>query len=244
MTDKGNDKESGKEIPPEKFEFDAMHLQVGGRIQFITHRTIKPVRHFSSLIGYLRDEYLIVKTPQENGKAIVLDEGDKLTIRVFSGVSVCSFACSVLRVFGRPLRYLHLSFPDTIAGTSLRGAMRVKVELLAQLMCRDQPEVPVCIVNLSVSGALIESPCMLTPDDEGVALSFTLLVPPNKHQMRLNTRARIQNVSVGKPSNGHAAQVAEIHTYGVQFLDLEPTHYTLLQNLTYEALIADRQKIV
>ena len=40
------------------------------------------------------------------------------------------------------------------------------------------------------------------------------------------------------------AGVAEIHTYGVQFIDLEPTHYTLLQNLTYEALIADRQKIV
>jgi hypothetical protein len=29
----------------------------------------------------------------------------------------------------------------------------------------------------------------------------------------------------------------------VQFIDLDPTHYTLLQNLTYEALLADRQKI-
>jgi c-di-GMP-binding flagellar brake protein YcgR len=36
----------------------------------------------------------------------------------------------------------------------------------------------------------------------------------------------------------------EVFTYGVQFIDLEPTHYTMLQNLTYEALIADRQKIV
>jgi hypothetical protein len=32
--------------------------------------------------------------------------------------------------------------------------------------------------------------------------------------------------------------------YGVQFVDLDPVHYTLLQNLTYEALLADRQKIV
>ena len=199
------------------FEFEQMNLQVGGRIQFITHRTIKPIQHFSTLIGYVKDEYLIVKIPQENGAAIVLNEGDKLTIRVFSGV---------------------------IQGTSLRTAMRVKVEIPAQLNYRDVPAVPVFIVNLSVSGALIESPCMLTPDDDGVALSFTLLVPPNKHQMRIHARARIQNVSVGKPSNGHAAQVDEIHTYGVQFIDLEPTHYTMLQNLTYEALIADRQKIV
>ena len=226
------------------FEFEQMNLQVGGRIQFITHRTIKPIQHFSTLIGYVKDEYLIVKIPQENGAAIVLNEGDKLTIRVFSGVTVCSFSCSVLRIFGRPLNYVHLSFPDAIQGTSLRTAMRVKVEIPAQLNYRDVPAVPVFIVNLSVSGALIESPCMLTPDDDGVALSFTLLVPPNKHQMRIHARARIQNVSVGKPSNGHAAQVDEIHTSGVQFIDLEPTHYTMLQNLTYEALIADRQKIV
>ncbi len=226
------------------FEFEAMNLQVGGRIQFITHRTIKPIQHFSTVIGYVKDEYLIVKIPMENGASIVLNEGDKLTIRVFSGVTVCSFSCSVLRIFGRPLNYVHLSFPDTIQGTSLRTAMRVKVEIPAQLSYRDVAAVPVFIVNLSVSGALIEAPGMLTPDDEGVALSFTLLVQPNKHQMRVNTRARIQNVSVGKPSNGHAADVAEIYTYGVQFIDLEPTHYTLLQNLTYEALIADRQKIV
>jgi c-di-GMP-binding flagellar brake protein YcgR len=226
------------------FEFEAMNLQVGGRIQFITHRTIKPIQHFSTVIGYVKDEYLIVKIPMENGASIVLNEGDKLTIRVFSGVTVCSFSCSVLRIFGRPLNYVHLSFPDTIQGTSLRTAMRVKVDIPAQLSYRDVTAVPVFIVNLSVSGALIEAPSMLTPDDEGVALSFTLLVQPNKHQMRVNTRARIQNVSVGKPSNGHAADVAEIYTYGVQFIDLEPTHYTLLQNLTYEALIADRQKIV
>jgi c-di-GMP-binding flagellar brake protein YcgR len=226
------------------FEFEAMNLQVGGRIQFITHRTIKPIQHFSTVIGYVKDEYLIVKIPMENGASIVLNEGDKLTIRVFSGVTVCSFSCSVLRIFGRPLNYVHLSFPDTIQGTSLRTAMRVKVDIPAQLSYRDVAAVPVFIVNLSVSGALIEAPSMLTPDDEGVALSFTLLVQPNKHQMRVNTRARIQNVSVGKPSNGHAADVAEIYTYGVQFIDLEPTHYTLLQNLTYEALIADRQKIV
>jgi hypothetical protein len=30
----------------------------------------------------------------------------------------------------------------------------------------------------------------------------------------------------------------------VQVSGLNPAHYTLLQNLTYEALLADRQKIV
>lgn len=225
-------------------QFEAMHLQVGGRIQFITHRTIKPIRHFSSVIGYVRDEYLIVKTPLENGVPVGLAEGDKLTIRVFSGVSVCSFAASVLRVFGRPLHYVHLSFPDVIEGTSLRAAMRVKVDIAAQLTCRDQPQVPVHIVNLSVSGALLESPGMLTPDDGGVAMVFMLPAPPERQPMRVEARARIQNVSMGKPASANGAGLAEVHTYGVQFIDLEAIHYTLLQNLIYEALISNRQKIV
>jgi c-di-GMP-binding flagellar brake protein YcgR len=230
------------ELKPQAFEFEAMNLQVGGRLQFITHRTIKPIQHFSTLIGYVKDEYLIVKIPMENGVPIVLTEGDKLTIRVFSGVTVCSFACTVERIFGRPLLYAHLSFPDSIQGTSLRAAMRVKVEIPAQVTSTRPHAAPVSchLVNLSVTGALIESPRKLPPDDEMVTLQFTLLANGGHHQVDVNTRATIKNVNVVKP----APDKFEVFTYGVQFVDLDPGHYTLLQNMTYEALIADRQKIV
>src|SRR5471030_1413119 len=117
----------------QEYEFEQMNLQVGGRIQFITHRTIKPIQHFSTVIGWVKDEYMIVKVPFENGSAIALNDGDKLTIRVFSGVNVCSFACTVQRIFPRPLFYVHLSFPSSIHGTSLRAAMRVKVDIPAQV---------------------------------------------------------------------------------------------------------------
>ena len=53
-------------------------------------------------------------------------------------------------------------------------------------------------------------------------------------------RASIRNLAVGKPADGQA----EMYSYGVQFIDLDPVHYTLLQNMTYEALLADRGKIV
>ena len=52
-------------------------------------------------------------------------------------------------------------------------------------------------------------------------------------------RAAIRNVSVAK-----APDDSDLFTYGMQFIDLDPGHYTLLQNMTYEALLADRQKIV
>ena len=227
---------------PQEFEFEAMNLQVGGRLQFITHRGIKPVQHFSTLIGYIKDEYMIVKIPMENGVPIALTEGEKLTIRVFSGVTVCSFDCTVARVFGRPLMYVHITFPNQIQGTSLRASMRVKVEIPAQVTGSRPARRPArcTLINLSVTGALIESPRKLPPDDEMVTLEFTLMSQPGNQPVEVKTRASIKNVNVMKPSPDRF----EVFTYGVHFLGLDPNHYTLLQNMTYEAMIADRQKIV
>lgn len=224
----------------QEYEFEQMNLQVGGRIQFITHRTIKPVQHFSTIVGWVKDEYLIVRIPFENGAAIALGEGDKLTIRVFSGVNVCSFSCIVQRVFHRPLFYAHLSFPTAIQGTSLRTAMRVKVDIPAQVSTGDD-HVSVFLSNLSVSGALIESPRQLHLDGGNVALSFYLLAQPGNHQVRISPKATIRNINVMKPQ---PEEKRPVFTYGVQFGELDPVHHTMLQNLTYEALIADRHKIV
>jgi c-di-GMP-binding flagellar brake protein YcgR len=229
------------ELKPQDVDFETMNLQVGTRLQLITHRRVKPVQYFSSLIGYIKDEYLILKIPMENGAPIALTEGERLTIRVFSGVKVCSFACTVERIFGRPLLYVHLSFPTSVQGTSLRTAMRVKVDLPALISGSGTHGRPLActILNLSVSGALVVSRSRLPADEEQIALQFSLKAPPHDQEVRISARAAIRNVNVTK-----AADETELFTYGMQFLDLDPSHYTLLQNMTYEALLADRQKIV
>jgi c-di-GMP-binding flagellar brake protein YcgR len=229
------------ELKPQDIDFETMHLQVGTRLQLITHRRIKPVQYFSSLIGYIKDEYIILKIPMESGAPIALAEGERLTIRVFSGIKVCSFACTVERVFGRPLFYVHVSFPTSVQGTSLRTAMRVKVDLPAAISgsgTHDQP-LDCTILNLSVSGALVVSPSRLPADEEQITLQFSLKAPPDDQEVRISARATIRNVNVTK-----AADDSDLYTYGLQFVDLDPGHYTLLQNMTYEALLADRQKIV
>jgi c-di-GMP-binding flagellar brake protein YcgR len=229
------------ELKPQDIDFETMHLQVGTRLQLITHRRIKPVQYFSSLIGYVKDEYIILKIPMESGAPIALAEGERLTIRVFSGIKVCSFACTVERVFGRPLFYVHVSFPTSVQGTSLRTAMRVKVDLPALISGSGTHGQPLActILNLSVSGALVVSPNRLPADEEQITLQFSLKAPPDDQEVRIPARAAIRNVNVTK-----AADDSDLYTYGLQFVDLDPGHYTLLQNMTYEALLADRQKIV
>ena len=237
-----NDPQAERDIKPQEFEFESMNLQVGVRLQFITHRGLKPVQHFSTLIGWVKDEYMIVKIPMDNGASIPLVEGERITIRVFSGIHVCSFASTVERFFGRPLLYAHISFPRSIQGTSLRTAMRVKVDIPARIIPLGGavPPVECLLTNLSVSGARIESKTSLPQDEEQFDVEFALLAPPNNQEVRVRTRAAVRNIS----ALAGAPEQTEGFAYGVQFVNLNPVHYTLLQNLTYEALLADRQKIV
>jgi c-di-GMP-binding flagellar brake protein YcgR len=236
-----NTMQTDRDLAPQEFGFDSLNLQVGVRLQFITYRRIKPVQYFSTLIGYVRDEYLIVKLPMENGTPVGLVDGERVTIRVFSGMNVCSFACTVQRVFDRPMNYVHLSFPDSIQGTSLRTAMRVKVDIAAQVLPArgDGAAVECTLTNISVSGARIESPRSLPEDGGEVVVEFGLPSPLGDGEMRVRTRAAVRNVNALRREDG-----MEMFAYGVQFLDLDQVHHTMLQNLTYEVLLSDRQNIV
>jgi c-di-GMP-binding flagellar brake protein YcgR len=99
----------------------------------------------------------------------------------------------------------------------------------------------VFLVNLCVSGALVVSAQPLSREGDSVQLDFTLLAPPDNRQVRIHTPALVRNASVAQSQK---AQGQDVFSYGVQFTALDPAHFTLLQNLTYEAMLADRQKIV
>jgi c-di-GMP-binding flagellar brake protein YcgR len=228
-----------RELPPQQYTFEQMNLQVGMRLQVITHRAMRPTQNFSSVIGWVKDEFLIVKIPFEQGAPIALHEGDKVTLRVFSGVNVCAFDTIVERIFGRPLLYAHVAFPRQIQGTSLRMAMRVKVDIPAQVKTASGHEQVGFLVNLSVSGALMHTKRPIPESPEPVEVQFTLLTEPDKRQVIITVNATIRNVNAEPAPDGKPR-----YAYGMQFIDVDPAHYMMLQNLTYQAMIADRQKIV
>ena len=236
-------RERNEDLKPEEYTFDTMNLQVGVRLQLITHRQVRPVSWFSAVIGYVRDEYIIVRIPTENGVPIGLTEGERITVRVFSGVNVCSFACTIERVFARPLNYVHLSFPTSIQGTSLRSAMRVKTEMPAQVRSTARPDMAPLdgtLTNVSVTGARIALSRPLPQGEELVNLQFSLSLPNAVQETGVDTLAMVRNLAAERPAPGEP----EVFSYGLQFVGLDPVHYTLVQNMTYEALLADRLKIV
>lgn len=227
------------------YDFGSLNLQVGSRLQFsLTGRGSKPVQYFTTLIGYVKDEYLIAKIPLENGEPLGLRDGEQVSVRVFSGVNVCSFTASVDHIFLHPCFYFHLSFPRLIQGTSLRKAMRVRVRIPGQVVEIDGAvtahKIPMLISNLSVAGALLESDHELGNSEGTVGICFTL-VHEGSEDVKIEANGKICNVNVRK---AETAGQRDLYTYGIEFIDLDHTQKIMLQNMTYEALIADRQKIV
>jgi c-di-GMP-binding flagellar brake protein YcgR len=228
----------------ETVEFQAMNLQVESRLQLLLQRGLTPVQHFSTLIGYSKDEYLLIKMPIENGSPMLLREGEQVTIRVFSGMTVCSFDATVMRVFYHPFFYAHLTFPKVIQGASLRRAMRIKVDMPAEVKKTgpdgNLPGVAVSLGNLSVTGAQVDSDQALGEKGGVLHLSFAITTQFDDHEVRIDTGATIQNVQHRPAAGGQP----EKYVYGVQFDDLDATHKIMLQNLIYQALIEDRQKLL
>jgi c-di-GMP-binding flagellar brake protein YcgR len=228
----------------ETVDFQAMNLQVESRLQLLLQRGLTPVQHFSTLIGYSRDEYLLIKMPVENGAPLHLREGELLTIRVFSGMTVCSFEATVMRSCFHPFFYAHLTFPKVIQGASLRRAMRIKVSMPAEVKQTgadgNPVSAPVFLGNLSITGALVESGKPLGEKGDVLQLSFAITTQFDDHEVRVDTRATIQNAQYKPSSVGQD----EKYIYGVQFDDLDATHKIMLQNLIYQALIEDRQKLL
>ena len=227
-----------------RVDFDSMHLQVGHRLQLSIVRDVKPIQYFSTLIGYIRNEYLILKAPVVAKGIIPFREGDKVSVRVFSGVSVCTFDVVVNRSFPAPLFYIHVSFPDAIFGIGLRTAMRVKVGIPAKLsrpQVPDLSDVAVTIENISVGGALLEAPMEIGKEGEEVQLSFHMDSETENNGTDIRTQAIIRNTGTRQPE---AQDAAPVHLFGVQFASLDSTQQLMLQNLTYQAVIEDRQKIV
>ena len=226
-------------------EFVAMNLQVGARLQLFVERTGQRQQYFATLIGYVPGEAVLVMTPMENGFPVPFRQGEQLTARAFSGVNVFSFRTFVDHNVSRPLACLHLAFPKAVSVTALRKAMRVKVNLPGKATRSIDGEPPhisdVSVTNVSALGGLIEAQEKLGEIGEKIELSFSFITQPGESEIQLSTQAAIRNI---KPIRTSASQEQGLYAHGLEFLELEPTKQILLQQLIYETVSADRQRLV
>ena len=215
-----------------QLHFDDMQLQVGARLQLILATPGRPA-FSSSLIGYVANEYLLVTLPLDHGRTVPMREGEQVTVRVFSGVSVYTFACVVESVLLAPHDYMHLSFPREIAATVLRQYTRVKVSLPMEVLGADSTHrepVPAMLSDLSVAGALVMAEEGLGQPGDRISVSFAFRVQPTNQEVRIHSEATICSARRQARHGGQASVLL-----GVRFDSVSENEQFLLQHFLYEA---------
>lgn len=209
--------------------FDAIKLPVGTRMQITLKRGGQQLVYYTTLIGYVSGEYLLLKIPFEHGLAVPVHKDEDITVRVFSGMKVFTFPCRVESISLSPRFYMHLTFPEDIQATALRKAVRVKVDLPVQIRGTEEYGT---ITDLSVVGAQIVADVVLGETGAKIPLSFSFRIKPGNQEVLIETRATIRSQTALQ-----AAGMPERFSYGVLFDDIDPTNQAMLQNLVYESLL-------
>jgi hypothetical protein len=212
--------------------FKDINLQVGTRLQVgLQHGHIDLI-YYTELIGYVAGEYLIIKTPFENGLSVQMKVDEQVNLRVLSGVDVFTLACQVKTIFRAPYYYLHLSFPTAtdIQSISLRGAVRARVNLPVQVNGIADAGV---IANISVTGASILIDSALGKPDEEALIAFDFPMKLGNQSAHIDTRVTIRSIQQ-LPSKNKDAPPRFSH--GVLFHEFDLTSQVMLLNFVYESM--------
>ncbi len=219
-----------------------LSLNVGTRVQLRGLDDPGATEHFSSLIGYVKDEFLLVKLPVLRGSPFIFYDGIQILVRAFTGTTIHTFRSTVTRTLLSPFYYMHLSYPAEVSSAMLRTALRVKVRIAARIEYTPPGKavvtLPALFVNLSTSGASFECDTVV-PVGQNLRCVFQVGIDGVEHD--INVEAIVRSVNF-RPGAGNPP--GDIFSCGLQFKELSTADETTIRLLSYERLLSDRQNIV
>jgi c-di-GMP-binding flagellar brake protein YcgR len=223
-------------------EFEDMNLQVGVRLQILQNANDRPVVRYSSLIGFVTSEYILLKLPDESGAALDIEEGASVVVRVFSGVSVFTFDSRVESVVRAPRSFLMMSFPSAIHKVGLRKAVRVKTNLPVQVLTPLDTDTfkMATLSDVSLSGALISTNKPLGALGDVVNIAFDLHDQASSQAVTVATTASIRSLQQAVGSTANGATFQTVYSHGINFHDIDAGKLRVLQNFVYETLLIHR----
>ncbi|MDP1771169.1 MAG: flagellar brake protein [Methylobacter sp.] len=210
--------------------FKDINLQVGSRLQMSLQNGPKQLIYYTELIGYVDGEYMIIKTPIENGLSIQIQVEEPVTLRILAGVDVFTLTCRVRSIFRAPHYYLHLGFPMDIKSVALRGAIRAKVNLPVQVNGVAGAGI---ITDISVTGAAIIAGKALGELNQEALISFEFPIKPTNQSAHIDTSATIRSIH---ELPGKKQDALPRISHGISFHELDLTSQVMLLNLVYESM--------
>lgn len=213
-------------------KFSDMDLRVGQRVQLIC--AAPPVHKlYTHLIGYVEGEFLILKVPREAAGAIPVREGQRVEVRLFSGVSVFSFESQIQTLLLNPRNYMLMSFPSQIHSTRLRSHIRVATHAAIDVLKAPESTQPLQgfhLQDLSGSGAMLVGQLPLGEKGAALTLGWDFYLHATGKQERVEIEAQIQ--SIEQVINPDTPQAPAHYKHGVKFDSIDPRIVLWVQELS------------
>ncbi|MPS49763.1 MAG: flagellar brake protein [Methylobacillus sp.] len=222
----------------ETISFEDIHLQPGTRLQLLRHRGHTPEQFLSTFIGMESNEYLLLRLPRAQGTFLSFYDGEKVTVRVFSGTMISSFDASVIQTIHYPLNCLCISFPYDVKVKKVRREMRIKVDIEGKLGLEDRTTLPVRLTNISATGCQVCVDQDIGNVDGQLVLNFNLPLLNEDDMSTMTLAAKVRNV-VREERDGSPVFLA-----GLEFVALESNAQLIVRHYVYECLVDRRQNLV
>lgn len=212
-----------------KIPFAALQARVGERLQLLVPRYAQGKAFTSSLVGWIEDEFLIVRRVVDNGGPVPLVMGDNITVRLFTGTDVAEFASTVQRVFGASFPYLHLDYPAQVRALTLRAEPRLAVDLPAVATIDGREgDLAVRVRDISSRGARVQAPS--SPGGPGTRLTLRVCAAEGEDAPAVSFPAEVRSL---RPMSADAPDGA--CACGLKFDDLTDEQHAFLREITSSA---------
>ena len=205
-----------------------MDLRIGQTVQLIT-QGLHPNKHYTRLIGYVDQEFVMLRVPFENGWAVPLEAGQGVEVRVFCGVSLYEFESRIETVLLHPRNYMLLSCPAQIRQTRFRSHERAPCALPVQVL--QSPQGPAlagfCFQDISGSGAALVGPQALGEPGQGIEVALDFHLSATDSLEHIVFAAEIQSVQALRDQAGQTT--GQLH--GIRFAQTDPRVLLLVSEL-------------
>lgn len=198
-------------------KFADMHLQVGQRVQLIQDGASNH-KHYTSVIGWVENEFLMLRIPQEDGWIVHLREGMNVEVRLFSGLSVFSFKSRINAMLLTPRNYMLLAFPTVVDESPMRAHLRVRTSLPVEILASalSHPNMgDYHLHDISGGGASVVGPHKLGDADTPVKIGLRFDLQSTGKSEQVEMSGTIQNVEPVHHAN--QAQSAAEFQHGIKF---------------------------
>lgn len=203
--------------------FAALRLRPGTMLNIQRDAIGAPLNEIHFL-GSVAEKIIMVTQKIEDGNRSLLNAGENYILSGFSGQHDFSFSSRVTQLLQAPFPYATLAYPASVQAKLVRRLTRIKTSLPAIVTSLSSDSVfDATLADLTIAGALLESPTALGKSDETLHISFTADLGNGKKELALLAKVRhVRHTVHGSCSTG------------VEFNDLSQDDKLVLHYIVHE----------